>query len=87
MRDYWPFYLMGAPIVLVVLTIFRGLSWQWWGILTASPAVPPAVVAPAAPAPAARQPAGVAAPAPAPAPNAPAAGAKRPLPPSNDPPP
>ena len=71
------------------MTITRGLWWQWTAIFTASPPVQPPVAAAPAPAPPARNPAQTAAQAaggnPAPAPVN--ASGKRPLPPTNDPPP
>ena len=71
------------------MTITRGLWWQWKAILTATPPVPPPIGAPSAPAlaPPAR---GAVQPGPQPAaganraPAAPA-GAKRPLPPTDEP--
>jgi hypothetical protein len=86
LRVYWPFYLPALFALLIVLTLIRGLAWQWRGILTASPAAPPVVGAPAS----ARPPAQTGAPAGAPAAGAPApapVGAKRPLPPTDEPPP
>ena len=85
MRVYWPFYLPGLFALLIVLTLIKGLAWQWKGILTASPAAPP-VAAPAAPGRSAVPAPPVSASGNAAQP-APAAGAKRPLPPTNDPPP
>ena len=69
-----------------MLTITRGLWWQWSAILTASPPVPPAMPAPAQAVPAPRSGAQVSQPAPAPGAANPArAAARRPRPPTDEP--
>ena len=80
-REYWPFYLMGGFILILSLTVIRGLGWQWWAIITATQPNQPVVSAPAT----SRQPA-PAAPGAVPA-AAPAPAVKRPLPPTDEPPP
>jgi len=82
--ENWPVYLLATLLILYAATITRGLWWQWQGILTASPAIAPAL--PPAPARGAQPPGASGAPPGAanPAPAAPA-GAKRPLPPTDEP--
>jgi hypothetical protein len=74
--------------VLLALTITRGLWWQWSAIFTASAAIPPALPAaqPAQPVRAAQPASGAVQPAPQPGAANPApAGARRPLPPTDEP--
>jgi hypothetical protein len=86
-----PRYVASAAVLLYILVFVRGLAWQWWGILTASPATVPVVAsAPASAAPPASQRAVQAPQAPQAAQPAAQSGqavAKVPLPPSDEPPP
>ena len=93
-REFWPLYLYGGLVLLIALTITRGLWWQWSAIFTASPAIPPTLPAaqPAQPARGAPQASGAAQPAPQPGAANPAnpaqaapGGARRPLPPTDEP--
>jgi hypothetical protein len=88
---HWPRYVAGAAVLLYVLVFVRGLGWQWWGIVTASPATVPVVAsAPTGAAPPASQRAVQAPQAPQAAQPAVQSGqtaAKVPLPPSDEPPP
>ena len=88
LRGYWLLYVPAGAALLLAVTITRGLWWQWQAIFTASPAVPPPMTAAPPPAPASRAavPGSGAAPATGgvnPGPAVPA-GAKRPLPPTDE---